>query len=98
MDGCLRERFLLVDDFLPQERAVAMRADIDAHFDRPAEHKPDTHQVWNYWFVPGSYTYLRTTPEKVIGRERVEQFVNDLRDWAARNLGLANVTWPYLSL
>ncbi len=98
MDGCLRERFLLVYDFLPQERAVALRADIDAHFDRPAEHKPDTHQVWNYWFVPGSYTYLRTTPEKVIGRERVEQFVNDLRDWAARNLGLANVTWPYLSL
>lgn len=98
MDGCLRERFLVVDGFLPTEQAESMREDIDTHFAEPSQHKPDTHQVWNYWHVPGSYTYLRTTPEKVIAREKVEQFVNGLRDWAARNLGLAGITWPYLSL
>ena len=98
MDGCLRERFLVVDGFLPADHAGSMRQDIDAHFGEPGQHKADTHQVWNYWHVPGSYTYLRTTPEKVIAREKVEQFVNGLRDWAARNLGLAGVTWPYLSL
>jgi hypothetical protein len=75
-----------------------MRADIDAHFSRPSEHLPTTHQVWNYWFVPGSYTYLRTNPERIIARDKVEAFVDTLRDWTARNLGLAGVTWPYLSL
>jgi len=75
-----------------------MRADIDAHFSNPSGHLPATHQIWNYWHVPGSYTYLRTTPEKVIALQKVEAFVTALRDWSARNLGLAGVTWPYLSL
>jgi hypothetical protein len=98
MDGCVRERFVIVDDFLPGEQSAAMRADIDAHFSNPSDHLPATHQVWNYWHVPGSYTYLRTTPEKVIARPKVEAFVAALRDWSARYLGLAGVTWPYLSL
>jgi hypothetical protein len=98
MDGCVRERFLVVDDFLPAEQSTAMREDIDAHFANPSNHLPATHQVWNYWHVPGSYTYLRTTPEKVIAQQKVGAFVAALRDWAARNLGLAGVTWPYLSL
>lgn len=98
MDGCVRERFVVFDDFLPAEQSAAMREDIDAHFANPSEHMPATHQVWNYWHVPGSYTYLRTTPEKVIAQQKVEAFVTALRDWAARNLGLAGVTWPYLSL
>jgi hypothetical protein len=98
MDGCVRERFVVVDDFLPTDQSAGMRADIDAHFSKPSEHLPATHQVWNYWHVPGSYTYLRTTPEKVIALAKVEAFVAALRDWAARNLGLAGVTWPYLSL
>src|SRR3954470_23683118 len=76
MDDCLRERFVVVDDFLPEEQGVAMREDIDAHFSNPSRHEPATHQVWNYWYVPGSYTYLRTTPEKVIARDKVERFVN----------------------
>ena len=70
---------LLVDEFLPPELAVAMREDIDAHFAEPGAHRPDIHQVWNYWFVPEHYTYLRTTPEKVIHRERVDSFVEALR-------------------
>jgi hypothetical protein len=98
MDGCVRERFLVVDDFLAVEQGTAMREDIDAHFSNPSQHQPATHQVWNYWHVPGSYTYLRTTPEKVIAKPKVDAFVAALRDWAARNLGLAGVTWPYLSL
>ena len=46
--------------------AREMRRDIDTHFSAPEQHRADTHQVWNYWFVPDSYTYLRTAPEKVI--------------------------------
>ncbi|MFL6725308.1 MAG: hypothetical protein ACJ8FS_02190 [Sphingomicrobium sp.] len=98
MDECVRERFVVVDDFLSHEQSVSMRQDIDAHFSKPAGHLPETHQVWNYWHVPGSYTYLRTTPEKVVALNKVEAFVTALRNWAGLNLGLAGVTWPYLSL
>jgi hypothetical protein len=98
MDECVRERFLIVDDFLPADEVGAMRADIDSHFANPGLHQPATHQVWNYWHVPGSYTYLRTTPEKVIDQPKIGRFVDALRSWAAENLGLGAVTWPYLSL
>jgi hypothetical protein len=98
MEQGVRERFVLVDDFLPEEDGLAMRADIEEHFSNPAQHTPSVHQVWNYWHVPGSYTYLRTSPEKVIAKEKVENFVERLRIWSAQNLGFAAVTWPYLSL
>ena len=98
MDECLRERFLVIDGFLPEQQGLDMRADVDAHFSNPSNHQASTHQVWNYWHVPGSYTYLRTTPEKVIERAKVQAFVEALGNWAALNLGLAGITWPYLSL
>ena len=60
------DALMIVDNFLPREFAAAMRADIDSHFAAPYQHHPDTHQVWNFWFVPQTYTYLRTQPEKVI--------------------------------
>lgn len=94
----LRTPLVIVDDFLPRELAMAMREDIDAHFAEPGAHRADTHQVWNYWFVPELYTYLRTTPEKVIRRDRVEDFMDALRTWSTDSLGMGDVTWPYLSL
>jgi hypothetical protein len=90
--------FLIVDNFLPVELATAMRADIDAHFSRPDSHRPETHQVWNYWHVPRMYTYLRTQPEKVLQPARVEGFMERLREWSTDTLGLPNVRRPWLSL
>jgi hypothetical protein len=75
-----------------------MRADIDAHFANPGAHQAATHQVWNYWFVPDLYAYLRTQPEKVIAEARVREFHERLRGWSLSTLGLGLVTWPYLSL
>ncbi len=89
---------IIIDNFLPDELAAALRGDIDAHFANPGGHHADTHQVWNYWFVPELYTYLRTTPEKVIARERSVAFHDALREWSFNHLGMAEVTWPYLSL
>lgn len=94
----MRAPYAVVDDFLPFDAAEAMRQDIDAHFGNYESHRPETHQVWNYWFVPGLYTYLRTTPEKLIRHDRVENFVQVLRRWSADALGFGEVTWPYLSL
>lgn len=94
----VRAGILVADDFLPPDLADAMRQDIEAHFARPMAHRADTHQVWNYWFVPELYTYLRTNPEKVIARERIEAFMRALRGWSLATLGLGTVSWPYLSL
>jgi hypothetical protein len=90
--------FVIIDDFLPADLAHAMRKDIDEHFGHPSDHRPDSHQIWNYWHVPGSYTYLRTRPEKVIDPSRVDVFINTLRDWSIDVFGFARVTRPYLSL
>ncbi|MEZ5830310.1 MAG: 2OG-Fe(II) oxygenase [Dongiaceae bacterium] len=89
---------IVIDDFMPVEVAQAMRADIEKHFSDPSHHQPQIHQVWNYWYIPGLYTYLKTQPEKVIRHELVDQFIASLRSWSTDTLGLAGVTWPYLSL
>ncbi|HEV2816567.1 MAG TPA: hypothetical protein VGW40_05025 [Allosphingosinicella sp.] len=94
----LREPFAVFDSFLPEADAEAMRAAFDTHFSNPGQHKAATHQIWNYWYVPGLYTYLRTGPERLMPRVLIERFVARLTDWARDRLGLGHVTWPYLSL
>ena len=94
----MRAPWLVVDDFLPAALAQQMRHAIERHFAEPASHRPDSHQVWNYWFVPGLHTYLRTTPDKVLQRGDVELFMEVLSTWSTSRLGLRQATWPYLSL
>ncbi len=86
-----------VDNFLPDDLAREMRAAIDRHFANPYKQTAE-HQVWNYWFVPDMYTFLRTAPDKVMGRELLDRFHAALSSWAWNVLGLGNVTYPYLSL
>lgn len=97
MDQCLTNRFLIIDDFLSKESALSLRADIDAHFADSDRHGPDQ-QIWNYWYVPDSYTYLRTSPEKIIAKAKIDGFMKALGRWSAVNLGFAKATWPNLSL
>jgi hypothetical protein len=94
----MRERLLVIDDFLPLDLAQSMRSDIDAHFSHPLDHAPATHQIWNYWFVTDLYCYLRTRPERVIAQTAAEAFHQALRGWSINTLGLGQVTWPNLSL
>ena len=86
-----------VDDFLPADLAAEMREAIDDHFGDPYKHGEDR-QVWNYWFVPGLYTYLRTAPEKVIPNALVDRFHAALTAWSFNVLGMGLVTRPLLSL
>lgn len=88
--------YTVIDEFFPEAREL--RAGIDAHFAEPTKHQPDSHQVWNYWHVPGLYTYLRTSPEKVLPRATVERLISKLRAVSLFRYGLGEVTWPYLSL
>ncbi len=87
----------VVPQFMGPGPAQALREDIDQHFDNPHLAGPQ-HQVWNYWHVPDAYTYLRTSPEKIIARERVDQFFNKLRWFSMTFLGMDTVSWPNLSL
>jgi hypothetical protein len=98
LPAAVRERLIVIDDFLPAELAEAMRGDIDMHFRNPERHAPASHQVWNYWFVPELYAYLRTQPEKVIAPASASAFHERLSAWSINNLGLGRVSWPYLSL
>jgi Rps23 Pro-64 3,4-dihydroxylase Tpa1-like proline 4-hydroxylase len=97
-DGPIVTPFFTVDNFLPAREAEALRAAVDAHFAEPAKHSPDRHQIWNYWFVPSLYTYLRTSPEKVIAQPLLMRFYQSLSVFAREVLGRGHVTWPNLSL
>jgi hypothetical protein len=90
--------FQTFDSFMPAEDALAMREAVDLHFSEPHLHRTDTHFIWNYWYVPGLYTYLRAVPEQLIPRPRVAAFHAALSRWAAETLGLGHVSWPTLSL
>jgi len=97
-DQPFAERYLVVDEFMPEGEAAAMRAAIEAHFADPARHMPATHMVWNYWYVPGLYTYLRADPDKVLGTKLARAFYDRLAGWSRETLGLSEVTWTCLSL
>src|SRR6266550_5307917 len=85
---------IVTDGFLPAELALQMRRAIDEHFTNPQAHRPETHQVWNYWFVPELYTDLRTNPERVIGHEWAAAFHEALRDRKSTRL---NSSHGYIS-
>ena len=84
-----------IPDFSPD--VLGLREGIDRHFAEPDKAGPD-HQVWNYWHVPESYPYLRTSPEKVIARDVLDRFMEQLGRFVTRRLGMDTITWPYLSL
>ncbi|HYJ29573.1 MAG TPA: hypothetical protein VEW25_04455 [Allosphingosinicella sp.] len=94
----LRAPHHVVDGFLPAQLARDMRAAIDAHFAEPYRQGAEPFQVWNYWYVPNLYTYLRTRPDKVIPRALVDRFYAALTAWSWNMLGMGRVTFPYLSL
>jgi hypothetical protein len=85
------------DNFLAEDLAKEMRAAIDRHFAEPYKQTAE-HQVWNYWYVPDMYTFLRTSGDKVLGATLLQRFHQALSAWAWERLGLGYVTYPYLSL
>jgi len=97
-DAPIQAPYLVMDDFMPPAVAQEMRAAVEAHLGNPYEHAPKTHMDWDYWYVPGLYTYLRTLPEKVIGPQLAAAFQERLSTWSTRTLGLGAAKAAYLSL
>jgi hypothetical protein len=91
-------RLIIEDDFLAEECARRMRADIVRHFSYPETHRTG-HQIWNYWHVPGYYTYLRTDAHRVIARELVAALRAQISEFIQLQLGCeVTVHWPHLSI
>lgn len=77
--------------------AEELRAAFEAHFQNPDKHTAQ-HQVWNYWYVPDSYTYLRTSPSKIMPEPLIQRFLARINGWAIETLGLSTRHHPWLSL
>lgn len=91
----MRHHYLVVPNFF--EEAEAVRAGFEKHFSNPGHHTLD-HQIWNYWYVPEAYTYLRTMPDKILPKDLADRFVQWVNVWAMANLGLSSPHMPFVSV
>lgn len=92
----LLEPIIVVEDFFAGARD--MRASFDRHFSDPHGNSPAIHQVWDYWYVPGLYTYLRTDVARVLPQVLVDEFVGALRASTMASLGMSRISPLWLSL
>jgi len=92
----VRDPWLVVEDFF--DEGEALRAAFDAYFADADRKGGPARQIWDYWYVPGLYTYLRADPARLLPAELLERFVGRLQAWATERLGLSRVSPPYLSL
>jgi hypothetical protein len=92
----VRDPWLVVDDFF--EEGEALRAAFEAYFADSDRKSGPSRQVWDYWYVPGLYTYLRTEPSRLLPAELLGRFMGRVQAWAAEQLGMSAVSPPYLSL
>lgn len=74
--------------------------DLRGHFDDRVEAKRTGREdrfIWDYWHIPGQYTYFRTLAEKVVPSVLLGEFTSALSSWGAANLGTDKVTPTWLS-
>ena len=75
-------------------------ADLRRHFEArvgPERVATENRFVWDYWHIPGQYTYFRTLALNVIPPSLLAEFTEALRAWGRTNLGADRVTMPWLS-
>jgi hypothetical protein len=53
--------------------------------------------VWDYWHIPGQYTYLRTFGDRFFPEPLTAAFLSRLRGWGRDVLGCGSITPPWLS-
>jgi hypothetical protein len=88
------DRLLVVPDFFPE--AGEMRASFDERFGTP-RHATRVRFIWDYFHIPGQYTYLRTFAEYAFPPEVYNRFLKHLRRWGRDHLGCDRVMNPWLS-
>jgi hypothetical protein len=87
-------RLSVVPDFFAQ--AEEMRAVFDERMGRERSRGPESF-IWDYWHVPGQYTYLRTFGDRYFPEPLASDFLSRLRAWGRDALGCGSITPPWLS-
>jgi len=87
-------RLRVVPDFFAQ--ADDMRAVFDERMGRERSRGPESF-IWDYWHVPGQYTYLRTFGDRYFPEPLTGAFLSRLRAWGRDVLGCGSITPPWLS-
>jgi hypothetical protein len=92
-DSAVR-RLCVVPDFFAQ--AEEMREIFDDRMGRERSRGPESF-IWDYWHVPGQYTYLRTFGDRYFPEPLAGAFLSHLRAWGRDVLGCGTITPPWLS-
>jgi hypothetical protein len=87
-------RLCVVPDFFAQ--AEEMRAVFDERMGRKRSIGKESF-VWDYWHIPGQYTYLRTFGDRYFPEPLTTAFLSRLRAWGRDVLGCGSITPPWLS-
>jgi len=64
---------------------------------RPIRSVEEKRFVWDYWHIPGQYTYFRTLAINVIRPSLLGALVGALSNWGLANLGTGQISSPWLS-
>jgi hypothetical protein len=83
-----------IPDFF--EHAAQMRSEFEAMVGPQRCASPQRFR-WDYWHVPGQFTYMRTLARTCFSSKLYSEFAITLRRWALQNLGCAAWTDPWLS-
>ena len=78
------------------DRAGDLRRQFEAQVG-PSRDTEGSRFVWDYWHVPGQYTYFRTPALGVVAPSLLAAFTESLRTWGKQYLGATRVTVPWLS-
>jgi hypothetical protein len=87
-------RWFTVSPFFGE--ADAMRAAFDDRVGPSRTAGPERF-VWDYWHVPGQYTYFRTPARRFFRPDLYRRFTGALRAWGSTHLGCAGTSEPWLS-
>lgn len=87
-------RWQVADGFY--DRADELRALIEEHFDSSDPTRAES-GVWQVFHIKGQYAYLRTPARRVIPADMLTRFRAALSAWGWENLGMGQVTDPFLS-
>ena len=74
----------------------SLRSVFDAHFDEPRQAHP-MRFCWDYWYVPGQYTLVRTQAADYFEASDFEALTDALVAYGETALGCRSITPPWLS-
>ena len=86
--------YLQQNNFFP--KAKGLRNIFDERFSDPR--KTDSRRfVWDYWHVPGQYTFMRTPANHFFPSNIYSYFEKSLLMWGQKFLGCTGISPPWLS-